>query len=481
MKRLLIFLLTLSLTFGFCLTSCQTDDKDEPKDSEVTTTVDDTTTKTDTTEPDSTKPDTTVTDTTADDTTTNPDTTVTDTTVPDTTKPDTTVPDTTKPETTKPEETAPPATQHKHSYTAKVTAPTCDSQGYTTYTCTCGANYRDNYKSNLSHSWGEWTTVQEPANGVDGKAVRKCKLCNLEDTKVLPFVFESDTPLLVGMANQTNKCVEVYDISTGKMNAATRKWSFRTNCSTISGFKLRNHPTKGKVVLIVGGEIAEMVSYDTKTVLWKTTNSSANGHSIELLPNGVIVTGGTVGNDLHFYNPNGSNPTKILKEIPFPNAHGLLWDPKYEVLWAVGDSDLTAFEVTLNADGTVTVTEKESLSFVVPDTDIHDLQPYTGNDDWLILSTTSHVYIYDKVNKTVKDAYTGISNAPTDHVKGVGRFENGDMFYMFYDGGNDNGQGGGWNTTYLTYIRAGATSTFKVPSDQGRFYKCRAWYADYQP
>ncbi len=290
----------------------------------------------------------------------------------------------------------------------------------------------------------------------------------------------SDGAMLVGMANQTLRSVDVYDISGGNMNATSLVWRAKTSCTTVSGFKLRNHPTHGDVVLVIGGADAEMISYETKEVLWKTNNSSANGHSLELLPNGVIVTGGTVGNDLHFYNPNGTNPKEILLEIPFPNAHGLLWDPQYQVLWAAGDSDLTAFEVTLNDDGSVTATKREDLSFVVPDTDIHDLQPYTGNDDLLLLSTTNYVYVYDKVNKAVTEPFEGISGATTDAVKGIGKFENGDIFYMFYDGGNDNGHGGGWNTTYLTYISAGSKVVTQVHSDQGRFYKCRVWYSDYQ-
>ncbi len=307
------------------------------------------------------------------------------------------------------------------------------------------------------------------------------------ENKLLPKVIDikgelgGDGAMLVGMANQTKKQVEVYDISSGNMNATSLLWSVKTGCSTISGFKFRNHPTHGEVVLIIGGADAEMISYETKEVLWKTNNSSANGHSLELLPNGVIVTGGTVGHDLHFYNPNGTNPKEILLEIPFRDAHGLLWDPKYEVLWAAGEDQLTAFEVTLNDDGTVTATKNEELSFVTPESGLHDLQPYTGNDDYLLISTSTHVYVYDKVNKTTTDAYKGVQGATTDHVKGVGRFENGDMFYMFYDGGNDNGQGGGWNTTYLTYIVSGSKSVGQVPSDQGRFYKCRAWYSDYQP
>ena len=43
---------------------------------------------------------------------------------------------------------------HTHDYKAVVTAPTCTSAGYTTYTCTgCGDSYKDNYKDALGHDY----------------------------------------------------------------------------------------------------------------------------------------------------------------------------------------------------------------------------------------------------------------------------------------------------------------------------------------
>ena len=41
---------------------------------------------------------------------------------------------------------------HTHSYTATVTKPTCTEQGYTTYTCSCGDTYTDDYVDPLGHS-----------------------------------------------------------------------------------------------------------------------------------------------------------------------------------------------------------------------------------------------------------------------------------------------------------------------------------------
>ena len=41
-----------------------------------------------------------------------------------------------------------------HSYSSKVTSPTCTAQGYTTYTCTyCGNSYKDNYTDALGHNY----------------------------------------------------------------------------------------------------------------------------------------------------------------------------------------------------------------------------------------------------------------------------------------------------------------------------------------
>ena len=40
-----------------------------------------------------------------------------------------------------------------HSYESAVTAPNCTDKGYTTYTCSCGASYKDNYTDVLGHTY----------------------------------------------------------------------------------------------------------------------------------------------------------------------------------------------------------------------------------------------------------------------------------------------------------------------------------------
>ena len=46
-----------------------------------------------------------------------------------------------------------PVIGHEHNFSSVITAPTCTSEGYTTYTCSCGNTYVDSYKDMLDHSY----------------------------------------------------------------------------------------------------------------------------------------------------------------------------------------------------------------------------------------------------------------------------------------------------------------------------------------
>ena len=45
----------------------------------------------------------------------------------------------------------------RHTYTSVVTAPGCETQGYTTYTCACGDSYVSDYVAATGHAVSEWT------------------------------------------------------------------------------------------------------------------------------------------------------------------------------------------------------------------------------------------------------------------------------------------------------------------------------------
>ena len=125
-----------------------------------------------------------------------------------------------------------------HSYTAKVTAPTCYEKGYTTYTCSrcgdtyvetdtkttghvlkavekieptcletgmemywicekCGKTFSDANGKNektlsamiisaLGHSWGDWFVEKAPTENEDGIEARTCPRCGATETRTVP-------------------------------------------------------------------------------------------------------------------------------------------------------------------------------------------------------------------------------------------------------------------------------------------------------
>ncbi len=120
-------------------------------------------------------------------------------------------------------------TIHEHDYTAVVTRPGCVTMGYTTYTCSCGHTYVDNYiepsghkwdggtvitektctENGLleycctectakrqdiiyaGHEWGETVTVEKTCT-TDGEISRTCSKCSLEEKVVIPAGHEWD-------------------------------------------------------------------------------------------------------------------------------------------------------------------------------------------------------------------------------------------------------------------------------------------------
>lgn len=90
-----------------------------------------------------------------------------------------------KPSSSKPAQSS---QAHKHAYKAKVVAPTCTEQGYTTYTCACGSSYTDAKTKALGHSFGDWVITKKPTSSSTGQKTRTCNRCKKSETNVIPKV-----------------------------------------------------------------------------------------------------------------------------------------------------------------------------------------------------------------------------------------------------------------------------------------------------
>ena len=75
---------------------------------------------------------------------------------------------------------------HKHNYTEEIINPTCVTNGYTVYTCTCGDSYKDDEVDALGHTYGEWKVVKEATEEETGLKERKCNICNELETQTIP-------------------------------------------------------------------------------------------------------------------------------------------------------------------------------------------------------------------------------------------------------------------------------------------------------
>jgi len=90
----------------------------------------------------------------------------------------TATPEPTPEPTTTPEPTPEP---HTHSYSEKVTAPTCMKKGYTTYTCECGDSYKDDETEATGHSFTNYVYDNNATKEYDGTETAKCDNSGCEE------------------------------------------------------------------------------------------------------------------------------------------------------------------------------------------------------------------------------------------------------------------------------------------------------------
>ena len=66
------------------------------------------------------------------------------------------------------------------------TAPTCTTQGYTTYTCSCcGYSYKADKVKATGHSFDDWTTITPATCTESGEEQHKCKNCDVTENRTL--------------------------------------------------------------------------------------------------------------------------------------------------------------------------------------------------------------------------------------------------------------------------------------------------------
>lgn len=82
---------------------------------------------------------------------------------------------------------------HIHQYETSIIAPTCDSQGYTTYTCSCGDNYIDDYIKKVAHTPATAVIENEIIpNCMHGGSYDKVVYCSVCEEKISSTHFDTE-------------------------------------------------------------------------------------------------------------------------------------------------------------------------------------------------------------------------------------------------------------------------------------------------
>jgi len=145
----------------------------------------------------------------------------------------------------------------------------------------------------------------------------------------------------------------------------------------------------GKKILVTssGGGVALIEQSSGNTLFYAAV---PNAHSAELLPDGLIVAAASfssAGNRLILYNSEKSNE-RVFSDSLY-GAHGVQWDKKRKVLWALGTEELRSYSLIKEETSQLEL----NISYVLPESDGHDLQ-FLDNKDELCISTATGVWIF---------------------------------------------------------------------------------------
>lgn len=146
-----------------------------------------------------------------------------------------------------------------------------------------------------------------------------------------------------------------------------------------------------------GGGVAIIRIADSKVMFYAF--AGGNTHSVELLPDGNIVTASSTDSYLTVFHVDTLHfPEDVYKKkVYIPFGHNVVWDKKRQVLWSAGKDHLYKFQYNFNCKKPELIL-KDSIQ--LPGNNAHDLYPVYGKDS-LWLTNPGGVYTIDMDTKKV--------------------------------------------------------------------------------
>lgn len=183
----------------------------------------------------------------------------------------------------------------------------------------------------------------------------------------------------------------------------------------------------GKAILAAasGGGVALVRISDKKILFYGL--AGGNTHSIAMFPDGNFVSASSTGKYLALFATKGNpavdesaepvEPTPVASKIEFPDAHGVVWDAKRQILWAHGGRFIVGYEYAGSKEAPEL---KEIFRLDVAGTtatDGHDLIPAPGYD--ALMTTGRGINVFDPETRTV------VSVSKVSSIKSISLSGNG--------------------------------------------------------
>lgn len=207
----------------------------------------------------------------------------------------------------------------------------------------------------------------------------------------------------VVVTDQASRRVVVYDGARRVWGAPGERWAFSpvgdARYADLVPERSWVHPDEAKVrrwrgrtylLTTASYGFAAVVAHPSGDRYWGAALAPGtirvNPHSAELLPDGSVVVAGSTGDLVRRYEP---PPGRRYADFRLDDAHGLQWDQRLGLLWALGRDRLVA----LRPYGTGL---RPLYDVPLPSRGGHDLGQVARNPDRLWVTTNTAVYQYVK-------------------------------------------------------------------------------------
>ncbi len=219
-------------------------------------------------------------------------------------------------------------------------------------------------------------------------------------------------------------------------------WKYTTQSSLVnalSGVRVRwSERHKSLVVLFTSarGSVG-MAAYPGGECLWEDMVGVCP-HAIELLPSGDVVVAASGGGEgekgrVHYLQLQDDGSYAMTTEHPLYGAHGVVWDPTLNILWASGTDDVIAFAPETDEEGRRTILPIEGRGTKIPCSYGHDLMQDLSNPDILWVSPSPVVFQFRKSENRLLTEFPGSDVIhPLLRAKGIASFPDGVVVWVAY-------------------------------------------------